>query len=42
VGATRERVNRVVVTFKKKGLLSVDSQYRITVHRIEPLAELCR
>jgi CRP/FNR family cyclic AMP-dependent transcriptional regulator len=42
VGATRERVNRVVVTFKKKGLLSVDSQYRITVHHIEPLAELCR
>ena len=42
VGATRERVNRVVVSFKKKGLLSVDSQYRITVHRREPLSELCR
>lgn len=42
VGATRERVNRVVVNFKKKDILSVDSQYRITVHRLEPLAELCR
>ena len=42
VGATRERVNRVMVTFKKKEILSVDSQYRITVHRQQPLAEMCR
>lgn len=42
VGATRERVNRVVVQLKRDGVLSVDSSYRITVHEIEPLAELCR
>ncbi|MDX1631301.1 MAG: Crp/Fnr family transcriptional regulator [Thermoanaerobaculia bacterium] len=42
VGATRERVNRVVVQLKRDGVLSVDSRYRITVHEIEPLAELCR
>jgi CRP/FNR family cyclic AMP-dependent transcriptional regulator len=37
VGATRERVNQVMTTFKQRGYISVDRNYRITIHDPEAL-----
>jgi len=41
VGASRERVNQVMVEFRQKGYLSVDSSHRILVHQPEDLARFC-
>jgi CRP/FNR family transcriptional regulator, cyclic AMP receptor protein len=38
VGATRVRVNEVLVGFKQRGSLSVDGRYRITIHDRAALA----
>lgn len=37
VGATRERVNKVMITYRKTGMLSVDKNYHITIHRATDL-----
>jgi CRP/FNR family cyclic AMP-dependent transcriptional regulator len=37
VGASRERVNQVMVSYRQKGLISVDSNYRITVLKLDAL-----
>jgi CRP/FNR family cyclic AMP-dependent transcriptional regulator len=37
VGATRERVNQVVASYKQRKYLSVDQNYRITIHNREAL-----
>lgn len=37
VGASRERVNQVMQHFKTSGCISVDRQYRITVHNLGDL-----
>lgn len=42
VGASRKRVNQVVVLFKQQGYISVDDKSRITVHDRKSLARLCR
>lgn len=42
VGASRERVNQVMVDFRGKGFLTVDSSHRIVVHKPGELAKLCR
>jgi len=42
VGASRKRVNQVVVSFKKQGLISINSDYHVTVHKREPLARFCK
>lgn len=42
VGASRERVNQVMVDFRQRGFLSVDSTHRILVHDPDGLADLCR
>ena len=42
VGASRKRVNQVVVSFKKQGLISIDGDYHVTVHEREPLARFCK
>jgi CRP/FNR family cyclic AMP-dependent transcriptional regulator len=42
VGASRERVNQVMVEFRQRGFLAVDSSHRILVHKPEELAALCR
>lgn len=42
VGASRERVNQVMVDFRSKGFLTVDSSHRIVVHKPGELAKLCR
>jgi CRP/FNR family cyclic AMP-dependent transcriptional regulator len=41
VGASRERVNQVIGDFKARGLLSVDPDHRIRVHRRHGLARYC-
>ena len=42
VGASRKRVNTVIVSFKKRGYISIDSDYHVTVHKREPLARFCK
>lgn len=42
VGASRERVNQVMMEFKQRGLVSVDGNHRIQVHDRAGLAQLCR
>jgi CRP/FNR family cyclic AMP-dependent transcriptional regulator len=42
IGATRERVNPIMVRLRKAGVISVDSESRIAVHRPDALADLCR
>ncbi len=37
VGASRERVNQVMVAYRTKGYISVDSRYRLTVHKKKEL-----
>jgi CRP/FNR family transcriptional regulator, cyclic AMP receptor protein len=37
VGASRERVNQVVVDFKESGFISVDPSHRISVHDLDAL-----
>jgi len=41
VGASRERVNQVMVDFRQKNYLTVDSGHHILVQRPEELARLC-
>jgi len=38
VGATRVRVNEVLVGYKKRKYLSVDGRYRVTIHDRDALA----
>lgn len=42
VGASRERVNQVVVEFKEKKFISVDPKHHITVHDLQSLIECCQ
>jgi CRP/FNR family cyclic AMP-dependent transcriptional regulator len=42
VGASRERVNQVIVELKQRGLISVDPDHRIRVHGRGELAKYCR
>ncbi len=41
IGTSRERVNQVMVRFKRRGYLSVDRAYHIIVHDREALARRC-
>jgi CRP/FNR family cyclic AMP-dependent transcriptional regulator len=41
IGATRVRVNQVIAAFKESRHISVDHEYRITVHNPEALAQRC-
>jgi CRP/FNR family transcriptional regulator, cyclic AMP receptor protein len=42
VGASRKRVNQIMVLFKNHGLIAVDSEGRITIQDREGLATYCR
>jgi CRP/FNR family cyclic AMP-dependent transcriptional regulator len=42
VGASRKRVNQVIVSFKRTKTISVDSDGRIIVHNHDALARLCQ
>ena len=37
VGASRERVNQVMVAYRTKKYISIDSHYRITIHDLDAL-----
>ncbi len=37
IGASRERVNQVMVAYKKSGIITVDSRFHITVERTDML-----
>lgn len=41
IGATRVRVNQVLVTFKEHNYISVDSEFRVTVYDQDGLAREC-
>jgi CRP/FNR family cyclic AMP-dependent transcriptional regulator len=41
VGASRVRVNRVLMEFKKNNYISMDANHRITLHNSEALRERC-
>lgn len=42
VGASRERINQVIVNYKRNQYISIDRRYRITVHNRQALADRCR
>ena len=42
VGASRERVNQVMVAYREKGLISIDSAFHITVHKPAELQKRLR
>ena len=42
VGASRERVNQVIVDFKESGFISVDPRHHITVHDQSALVRRCQ
>ena len=42
VGASRERVNQVIVDFKDRKFISVDPGHHITVHDIQALIDRCQ
>ncbi len=42
VGASRERVNQVIVDFKENGYISVDGRHHFTVHDIQALIDRCQ
>ena len=41
VGASRERVNQVIVDFKDRNFISVDPRHHITVHDLQALVDRC-
>ena len=41
IGASRESVNQVMVSFKKENYISVDRQFRITIHDESALRHKC-
>lgn len=42
VGASRERVNQVMVAYKQQNYISTDQNYRITIHDRQALVQRCR
>ncbi len=42
VGASRKRVNQVMVSFKRQGIISVDDEGRVTILQAEALARFSR
>ncbi len=42
VGASRERVNQVIVSFKENDFISVDSGHHFTVHNVQALIDRCQ
>jgi CRP-like cAMP-binding protein len=41
LGASREHINRVIVSYKERGYLSVDRHYHLTIHNAAALARRC-
>jgi CRP/FNR family transcriptional regulator, cyclic AMP receptor protein len=42
VGASRERVNQVIVDFKDQAFISVDARHHFTVENVQALIERCK
>ena len=42
VGASRERINQVIVSYKERGYISVDRNYHIMVHNLKALINRCQ
>jgi len=42
VGASRERVNKVVVDFKESGFISVEPSHHLTVRKLQALVDRCQ
>ena len=42
VGASRERINHVMVSYKQRKYISVDHDHRITIHNQKALAHRCQ
>lgn len=40
-GASREHINRVMVSYKERGYLSIDRHHHITIHNLPALAKRC-
>ncbi len=41
IGASREHINKVIVSYKERGYISIDRNYRITIHDYQALARRC-
>jgi CRP/FNR family cyclic AMP-dependent transcriptional regulator len=41
IGASREHINRVMVSYKERGYLSIDNNHHITIHNLQALAKRC-
>jgi CRP/FNR family cyclic AMP-dependent transcriptional regulator len=41
IGASREHINKVIVSYKERGYISVDRNYRITIHDLQALERRC-
>jgi len=41
VGATRESVNKIIVSYKERGYISVDQRHHLTIHDSRALARRC-
>ncbi len=41
IGASREHINRVMVSYKERDYLSIDSNHHITIHNLQALAKRC-
>jgi CRP/FNR family cyclic AMP-dependent transcriptional regulator len=42
IGASRVRVNQVIVVYKRRKYVSVDQHYHVTVHNASALAKRCQ
>ena len=42
VGASRETINKIIVSYKERKFISVDSDQRITIHNQQALAKRCQ
>lgn len=40
-GASREHINRVMVSYKERGYLSIDRHHHITIHNLQALNKRC-
>ncbi len=41
VGATRETINKIIVSYKDRHYLSVDQTHHITIHDLQAIARRC-
>ena len=42
VGATREHINKILVSYKERGYISANQNYHFTVHNLQALIQRCQ